>query len=193
MGIWTQEGLFTAQPFKDMQERCDQIVLSPGHESLSGVVISQFAFCTGAQWKCWTMVASVYALKGILPAADYAIWLTFVNACRSVVKPLVTLEEAKTSQELFVKFGEQVAIQYKSKNVTPNMHFHSHTFELVDMYSSIYNYWLSSYERFNKILKNMKTNNKGHYELTIANKFMKRKNANEFIRQLEDGTKGAVF
>jgi hypothetical protein len=73
------------------------------------------------------------------------------------------------------------------------MHFHSHTFELVDMYSSIYNYWLSSYERFNKILKNMKTNNKGHYELTIANKFMKRKNANEFIRQLEDGTKGAVF
>jgi hypothetical protein len=193
MEIWNQNGLFTAHDFKEMQDRCDQIVLPPGYESLSGVVISQFSFCTGAQWKCWTMVASVYALKDILPSADYSIWMTFVNACRSVVKPLLTLEDAKNGQDLFVKFGEEVATQYTSKNVTPNMHFHTHTFEFIDMFSSIYNFWLYSYERYNKILKNINTNNKGLYELTIANKFTKRKNANEFIRQLEDKTKGPVY
>jgi hypothetical protein len=167
--------------------------MPPGYESLSGVVVSQFSFCTGAQWKTWTMVASPYVLADVLPKEDYVIWMKFVNACRAVVKPTVSLEEAQEGQNLFVQFGESVACHYSSRNVTPNMHFHSHTLDMVILFASIYNIWIFNFERLNYLMKKVKTNNKGCFEITIAKTFNKRKNANNFILELADGRNDITY
>ena len=51
----------------------------------------QFTY-TAEEWKNWTLIVSLYAMKDVIPEQDFRCWQTFVLACRTICKPFVLSE-----------------------------------------------------------------------------------------------------
>ena len=74
--------------------------------------------------------------------------------------------------------------------VTPNMHLHSHLINCVLDYGPVHNFWLFSFERFNGILGDFKTNQRA-IETQLMRKFLREQDIkdlqfpNLFREQLE--------
>ncbi|OAD78444.1 hypothetical protein PHYBLDRAFT_157553 [Phycomyces blakesleeanus NRRL 1555(-)] len=54
------------------------------------------------------------------------------------------------------------------------MHLHLHLGKCVHDFGPIYAFWLFSFERYNGLLKNIKTNQKGGFESTMMKRFLER-------------------
>ncbi|OAD81215.1 hypothetical protein PHYBLDRAFT_161839 [Phycomyces blakesleeanus NRRL 1555(-)] len=71
---------------------------------------------------------------------------------------------------------------YGKSAVTPNMHLHLHLGKCVHDFGPIYAFWLFSFERYNGLLKNIKTNQKGGFESTMMKRFLERTYIGSFIQ-----------
>ncbi|KAG1140114.1 hypothetical protein G6F37_010010 [Rhizopus arrhizus] len=182
--IWIEHNYFGTQAYGQMQAKAEAVIITPGYEDILKNVAARFAFMKGDQWKTWCLIYSPYLLKGVIPRSDYTNWLRFVSACRLVVKPSITLSEAKQAHDLFIEFGKGCASLYGPETVTPNMHFHTHLLETIEDFSNIYYFWLYPFERYNKLLKNINTNCKDSFEVTFMDTFLKRRNSLSFTESL---------
>ena len=61
---------------------------------------------------------------------------------------------------------------YGQLEVTPNMHLHSHLINCVIDYGPVHNFWLFSFERFNGLLGDFKTNQRA-VEIQLMRKFLR--------------------
>lgn len=134
-------------------------------------IASNWTSLTADNWKMWTLHLSMYALKDILPEQDYKCWQTFVLACRKIVKPQLSKNDANLSRLLFAKFGSSVATLYGEMFVKPNMHLSCHLSQCIIDYGSIYGFWCFAYERTNGILGSYHTNNRD-FEIQLMREFL---------------------
>ena len=124
------------------------------------------------QWKTWTLVYSSYALVGILPDKDFKIWHTFVTACRKLVSPVVSLNDAKLADLLFLRFCRMAETEYGDAFITPNMHMHCHLLDSVQKFGPVFAFWLFSFERYNGMLENYNTNGRENFEIQLMREFL---------------------
>ena len=103
---------------------------------------------------------SEFALKNYLPAEDYKLWLLFVKACRILTAPVITINSLSEAHSSLMQFCKKFELMYRQQEVTPNMHLHSHLINCVLDYGPVHNVWLFSFERFNGLLGDFKTNQK---------------------------------
>ena len=61
---------------------------------------------------------------------------------------------------------------YGQLEVTPNMHLHSHLINCIIDYGPVHNFWLFSFERFNGLLGDFKTNQRA-VEIQLMRKFLR--------------------
>ena len=126
---------------------------------------------TASQWKNWTLVYSLFVLNGLLPEEHMRCWQAFVLACKFLTRPVITALELQKADLMLLQFCEKFEQLYGKSKVKPNMHPHGHLKECVLDYGPIYNFWCSSFERFNSILSSFKTNN-GCIEIQLMRKLL---------------------
>ena len=102
----------------------------------------------------------MFALRGILPQADYVCWHTFVLSCYFMCRRAVSTIDLIKADLLLIKFCQKVEDLYGKSTITPNMHLHGHLVDCIKDYGSVYGFWLFSFERYNGVLGNFHNNKK---------------------------------
>ena len=126
---------------------------------------------TADQWKSWTIAFSLFGLHGIIEGEDLECWRTFVQACQILTSPMISLEAAERGHRLLVEFCTKFEELYGSHRVTPNMHLHTHVVDCIKDYGPVYSFWLFSFERYNGLLGNFRTNQRS-VELQMMRRFL---------------------
>ena len=134
---------------------------------------------TADQWKSFTILFSVYALHGILPATDLEIWRDFVMACTFFCSTVITEARAELAHSYILKFCQNVEQHYGRHRVTPNMHLHTHLLDCILDYGPVYSFWLFSFERYNGILGEYGTNQRS-VEVQLMRKFY----SDQFVKDI---------
>lgn len=154
-----------------IQARVDRCVIPCSLGRIPHKISSAYTALTADQWKTWTTILSIYALHGILDDDQLKYWRLFVQACRLITCPMITIDDAQKGHKLLLEFCTTFESLHGSENVTPNMHLHTHLFECIKDYGPIYSFWLFSFERYNGMLGGYKTNQRS-VELQLMRRFM---------------------
>ncbi|KAI7847558.1 hypothetical protein BDC45DRAFT_451664 [Circinella umbellata] len=131
------------------------------------------------------LVYSPLVLDGHLPRVHLQNWLLFVDACRLMVKPSITMDDVEESNNLLLQFCIGVQRLYGAEEITPNMHLHLHLDSTIEDFGPLYAYWAFSYERYNGYLKDIDTNQKDSFEMTFMKRFLQKTGARDFVRSFE--------
>ncbi|KAG2216479.1 hypothetical protein INT45_014039 [Circinella minor] len=137
---------------------------------------------TATDWKAWCLVYSPFVLKNELPPAHLNNWMKFVDACSILSKTSIIYEEIDDTDRLLKEFVGRCSSLYGPECITPNMHLHLHLRKTIEDFSTIYTYWLFSFERYNGFMKDAETNQKDSFELTFMKRFIEKTGALDFIR-----------
>ena len=159
--IWKDLDFLNTNTLKLIQERVDKASVPSDVGKLPGK-IDKFFFdgFTADELKNWTLLFSLYALKGILPSEHLECWRLFVIACRYLTNHSITIHDLDISHPFLVRFCQRFEVLYGKNMVTINMHLHGHLKECVNDYGPIYSFWCFSFERYNGLLGKYPTNKK---------------------------------
>lgn len=122
-------------------------------------ISANYGTLTAEQWKNWTILYSLFALKDIIGDDHFRCWQTFTLACRYICKPILTEADIIKGDGLLLKFCREFQSLYGNKATTPNMHLHCHLKEVILDYGPVQSFWCFSFERYNGILGSIITNN----------------------------------
>lgn len=170
--IWKEKGYLDHQTFPVLQMRVDSAVVSSDVGKLPTKLESGFDGFTADELKNWTLIYSIYALKGIIPKADLECWRLFVIACTYLCVRVITLEDIKLADIFLIRFCRRFQRIYTSERVTPNIHLHGHLKECIIEFGPVYSFWLFSFERYNGLLGSL-PNNKRNIECQIMKRFLR--------------------
>jgi len=121
---------------------------------------SNFSGFMSDQWRVWTTVLSVLALKGVLPEPDYRCWMLYANACRILCSRIITTSNIQTPHGFLTLFCKKVEEIYGKSACTINLHLHLHLKQCLLDYGPVHGMWCFAFERFNGVLGAYHTNNK---------------------------------
>ena len=122
--IWNERLDRTA--LEQIQEIVDDMVVPTSLGQIPRKINALFSNFTSDQWKNWTWYFSPMALKDKLQKKDFECWMIFVNACRILAAPTITLQRLREGHEQLVSFCRTFETLYGSTKVTPNI-YPSHT------------------------------------------------------------------
>ena len=171
ISVWKDEKFLNDETLQTIQERVDKAQVPSDIGKLPGK-IDKFTFqgFTADELKNWTILFSLYALKGILPDDHLECWRYFVLACRFLCNQCISYADLQTAHEYLLKFCKRCEVLYGKSLITPNMHLHCHLKECVLDFGPIYSFWCFSFERFNGLL-GMYPTNKRNIEIQMMNRF----------------------
>ncbi|XP_023933297.1 uncharacterized protein LOC106175327 [Lingula anatina] len=169
--LWLSKEILSRDDLCRIEDRMQRMTVPRECGRLPRDIGANYSGFTADQWKNWTTIYSLYALKGILPDADFKCWQIFVCAVRKIVKPNITSVDLDIADLLFAKFGNRVEKLYGKMSVTPNMHLSCHLVESIKDYGSVYGFWLFSFERFNGKMSSL-YNNHVRFEVQLMREFM---------------------
>jgi hypothetical protein len=157
---WVAEGILDKKDLQTLESRIEGLEVPVDIGRLPKVISSNYDSYTAEQWKNWTLVYSLYALKNVIPRQHIQCWQSYVLACQYLCKPILTNDDMIRSDFLLLKFGS---------SCTPNMHLHCHLKDIIRDYGPIHSFWCFSFERYNGILGSFTTNNRS-IELQLMRK-----------------------
>ncbi len=167
-----EASILTAADLQKVQERVDAVNVPTNMGRIPAKIAKSFSGFTAEQWKEWVTVFSPYALFDLLPSDHYNLWLKFFKACKLICTPMVNLRDFASSQSLLVDFYHGFEKLFGNRRMTPNMHLHTHLADCIFDYGPVCEFWLFSFERYNRILGKYYTNNKS-IEIQLMPKFTK--------------------
>lgn len=170
--------LLTEAQLKKIQQKVDEVRFPASLGRLPNKIAFSFGGFTADQWKTWTLVMSLYALKGELPEDHLEVWRAFVLACSILCSPFITISDTLKADSLLKTFCVQFERLYGTERVTPNMHMYTHLCECVLDFGPVYAFWLFSFERYNGIMGGFQTNYRS-IELQLMRKFLRDQSVQE--------------
>ena len=123
VSVWTELNLVTSHHLKIIQDHVDCFVTPSDIGRIPGKISSGFSGFTAEQYRNWTLIFSLSALKDILPRQHFDCWHYFVKACYLICRRVEEVEEADGYLNLFCKRFEEL---YSKKYCTINLHLHGH-------------------------------------------------------------------
>ena len=162
-----------------IQEKVDKIPVPADVGRTPKKIQNSYGGFTADQWKSFTILFSVYALHGILPATDLEIWRDFVMACTFFCSTVITEARVELAHSYILKFCRNVEQHYGRKRITPNMHLHTHLLDCILDYGPVYSFWLFSFQRYNGILGEYGTNQRS-VEVQLMRKFY----SDQFVKDI---------
>lgn len=170
--LWIEKDILTKEKLNLLDSKLREFKISGDFGRLPNNISANWGGFTADQWKTWTLVYSLYALFELIPNEHLKIWHTFVTACRKIISPVVSYNDARLADMLFLKFGREAERLYGNAFITPNMHLHCHLFESVQRFGSVFAFWLFSFERFNGMLGSYNTNGRENFEVQLMREFL---------------------
>ncbi|XP_070568393.1 uncharacterized protein [Ptychodera flava] len=177
---WVDKNLLTSKELNKMEERIEMINATSDLGRLPTKIASNYGKFTADEWKNWTLVYSMFVLKGVLPEVHLQCWQTFVLACRYLCRTCISEADIKRADFLMIKFCHNFEKLYGELSVTPNMHIHGHLLECVKDYGPVYGFWCFSFERCNGAIGDIKTN-----KVSIETQFMRTIMTQVFAHELQ--------
>ncbi|OAD68816.1 C2H2-type zinc finger transcription factor [Phycomyces blakesleeanus NRRL 1555(-)] len=172
MERWIKEGLIDDRKLATMQTMAETMVVPMDYVVLKSKIGKGFPYMKADEWKSWVLVYSPILLKAVLPIEMFRNWISFVDACRQLVKPSITFSDIDDGHKFFQEFCTECQRIYTPTILTCNMHLHLHLRETICDFGPVYGYWLFRFERYNGLLKNVNTNRKDSFEVTYMNSFV---------------------
>ena len=154
-----------------IQHRVDRCIVPSTLGRIPHKIASACASFTADQWKTWTNVFSMFALHRLMGDEHLECWRLFVLASRMLSTPMITVGDAEEGHRMLLEFCNQFELLYGPEKVTPNMHLHAHILSCIKDYGPIYSFWLFSFERYNGLLGNYRTNQRS-VELQLMRMFL---------------------
>lgn len=171
--VWLNEknDFISDEDFQRIQELVDSMTVPQDIGRIPGKISCSFSGFTADQWKNWTTVYSLFALKGVLPDKHLECWRYFVLACKSLGMRVLTVDDIELGDRYLMEFCKAFEELYGKDLVTPNMHLHGHLKECLLDYGPFHAFWCFSFERFNGILGSYHTNNRS-IEIQLMRRFL---------------------
>lgn len=155
---WIELDILTPEKLALIDDNIKQLTIPQDYGRLPKNISSNYGGFTAEQWKNWTLIYSLVALKNVIPDRHYKVWHTFTQACRLIIRPTVLTSSLNIADYLFQKFGREIEELYGEDFVTPNMHLHCHLSDSIRDFGSVFGFWLFSFERYNGLLGSINTN-----------------------------------
>ena len=95
--IWIPHGILKEKQLKEIQARVDSVAVPSTIGRIPKKIATAFGGFTAEQWMNWTLVYSLYALRGLIAEEHYRCWETFVIACRLLSQPVLSDTDIKKS------------------------------------------------------------------------------------------------
>ncbi|OAD65118.1 hypothetical protein PHYBLDRAFT_153779 [Phycomyces blakesleeanus NRRL 1555(-)] len=172
MDRWVDKKTIGAEEFAAMEKIAETMVLPRDYTKLTSKIGKGFPYMKADDWKSWVLVYSPVLLHGVLPFEMYNNWMNFVRACRYLIKPSITFDEVNSAHDYLEMFCKKATELYTPTILTCNMHLHLHLCETIRDFGPVYGYWLFGFERYNGLLKHIKTNGKDSFEATYMRSFV---------------------
>ena len=155
-----------------IQTTVDSVMVPQGVSKIPKKIQSGFSRLTAEQWKNWTLVYSLIALKPFVSKEILECWRHFVLACRYIVQHDLSQVDLQIADALFLRFCTKFQALLGTEHVTPNIHLNAHLTECTKDYGPLRSFWLFAFERYNGILGAQKTNN-SNIEPQLMRKFLR--------------------
>ena len=153
--IWKKVNFFTEIDFAPTQERVNSFIPLPDIGCIPMKILSAFSGFTAQQWKNFTVLFSLFALKGILPPPHYNRWHLFLKATYLLCRRTITKDQLEEADTYLMMFCRRFHDLYSQRTCTMNMHLHCHLAECIRSYGPVYSFWLLAFERMNGILESL--------------------------------------
>ena len=147
INIWKEHDYLNKTTFPLLQQRVDAACVPSDIGKLPTKLESGFEGFTADELKNWTVIFSLYGLRGIIPKRDLECWRYFVIACFYLCNRVISVANIQIADNYLIKFCKEFELIYGKDRVTPNMHLHGHLIECVMDFGPIYSFWLFSFER----------------------------------------------
>ena len=170
--LWKNENIMDSKKLEEIDEKLQGIQAASDVGKLPTKLITAFNKFTADEFKNWTLLFSIYALKDVIRDRHLECWRKFVLACRYLCSKVITEADIQIADSLLVEFCKSFERLYGAERVTPNMHLHGHLAECLKEYGPNYSFWLFSFERYNGQLGSLPTN-KRQIEKQIMNRFLR--------------------
>ncbi|OAD65310.1 hypothetical protein PHYBLDRAFT_176230 [Phycomyces blakesleeanus NRRL 1555(-)] len=162
----------------------EKVVLPPDYMSLGTKIAKGFPYMKADEWKSWCLVYSLVVLRDVLPLPEFKNWIEFINACRYFTKPSVSEEDIEKGHKCLEEFCKGCETLYDLDLLSPSMHLHLHLRQTMIDFGPVYGYWLFSFERYNSVLKNIKTNRRNGFKSTFMRQFIEESWRGDYVRRL---------
>ena len=156
--IWKERNILFKNDFDKIQEKVDSFISPADIGRVPLKISSGFAGFTADQWKNWTVLYSLYALKDILPWQHYNCWHLFVKVCFLLCRRNITLDQLSEANSRIFEFLRAFKNLYGAEKCTLNMHLRGHLVECVEDFGPVYSFWCFAFERMNGVLGAYHTN-----------------------------------
>ena len=160
VSIWKDKYWTRNSDTESIQEVVDRFQVPSDIGRIPSRISAGFSGFTADQWKHWTLLYSLVALKGRIPVADYDLWKMFVEACSIICSPVITRESIQKAHELLVRFCVTFQELYGSSSCTINMHLSCHLQQCIQDFGPAHTFWCFGFERMNGVLGSFSTNNR---------------------------------
>jgi hypothetical protein len=170
VSIWKDMGLLGNSEFDIIQTKIDTMLVPIGIGRIPYKISSKFSELTADQWRNWTYIYSLYALKGILPERGYRCWAIFVEASIILSQSSLSYHEILLADTKLIEFCKMFEDIYGKTACTPNMHLHAHLKECILDYGPISSFWVFPFERYNGVMGSF-VNNWMTPEMQMMRKF----------------------
>ena len=172
LNLWRANNILDNDKFDQIDSRLQGIEAASDVGKLPTKLVSSYNKFTADEFKNWTLLFSLYALKGVIDDKHFKCWQKFVLACRYLCSRVITSDGIKIADNLLLSFCKSFEKLFGTEKVTPNMHLHGHLSECLWDYGPVYSFWLFSFERYNGGLGGL-PNNKRIIEVQIMNRFIR--------------------
>lgn len=169
--LWKELSIIDEKTFVSVQEKVDSFICPPDIGRVPYKISSGFAGFTAEQWKNWTVLFSLYALKDVLPWQHYNCWQLFVKSCFLLCRRSITQSQLNDADNYIMEFCRNFVGLYGPEHCTINMHLHGHLLECIRDYGPVYSFWCFAFERMNGILGSYHVNNH-HISIQFMRKFL---------------------
>ena len=151
--VWSSMKLIESKQLLDIQGMVDSFVTPSDVGRIPSKIASGFSGFTVEQWRNWTILYSLPALKGILPRDHSNCWRYFVKACHLLCRREIAYDQLQMADELLNSFCSAFEKVCGKQYCTINMHLHGHLAECIKDYGPVYSFWLFAFDGLNGILK----------------------------------------
>ena len=160
MSVLIDTGAISKDCLLSIQKTVDSITVPDGIGRIPLKIQSGFSRLTAEQWKNWTVLYSIVALKPLVSFEILECWRHFVLACRYILQKVLSEVDIQIADALLIRFCTKFELLFGKSNITPNMHLHCHLKECLKDYGPLRSFWLFAFERYNGVLGSQTTNSR---------------------------------
>ena len=124
--VWKELGFLDKPVLNGLQEKADSFVVPDDIGKIPKKIVSSFDGFNADEYKNWTLLFSIYCLKGYIPKKHLECFRKFVLACHYLCQRVITGRDITVAHGLLISFCTKFEELYGQDKVTPNMHLHGH-------------------------------------------------------------------